>query len=372
MNTINEEHSMMTPPPSVEAAPQISESQSALSPMPSRWNRFRHVSGSVIIRLLKIILSITPLAAVIGLAVLLLAPLPIAQDKIVVIPRGAGVAEIANILELDHPEALPIRRLLFRLAARLAAADHLQAGEYQLQAGQHGILDIVLTMRDGKMVVRTFTIVEGKTSAAVVAALNNDAALQGEVTTAPDEGTLLPETYRYTYGENRTAIIDRAVRGHAETLATLWAGRDTTIPITSPAEAVIIASMIEKETGSKAGERARIAGVFYNRLRIGMRLQSDPTVIYAVTLGKSELGRGLTHTDLALPSPYNTYAVAGLPPTPICNAGRAAIEAALHPETHDLLYFVADGTGGHAFASTLAEHNRNVAAWQEIRRGTIK
>jgi UPF0755 protein len=181
----------------------------------------------------------------------------------------------------------------------------------------------------------------------------------------PPEGSLQPESYRYMYGDSRAGLITRMQKPMQDMLNDLWAKRDPSLPLSTPEEAVVMASIIEKETG-KATERPRIAGVFYNRLRQHMRLQSDPTVIYGIMLAKGWMDHDIEHADLAFPSPYNTYTNDGLPPKPICNPGKAALEAALHPEANNYLYFVADGTGGHSFASTLAEHNQNVAKWNAL------
>ena len=187
-------------------------------------------------------------------------------------------------------------------------------------------------------------------------------------TPPPAEGRVLPETYSYRLGNSRDAVVERMTAAMRDLLAELWAGRAADLPFDRPMEAVILASIVEKET-SRSAERARIAGVFINRLRKGMRLQSDPTVVYGLTDGRGPLGRSLTRRDLETDHPYNTYKIKGLPPEPICNPGRASLEAVLHPMVTDALYFVADGTGGHVFAKTLAEHNRNVARWRRLRKG---
>jgi UPF0755 protein len=195
--------------------------------------------------------------------------------------------------------------------------------------------------------------------------VNLDPVLNGTLDTLPAEGTLLPETYRYSYGDTRTALLGRMQKAMQDKLAEVWAGRDPDVPLKTPLEAVTLASIVEKETG-KAEERPRIAGVFYNRLHENMRLQSDPTVIYALTLGKQPLDRPLTHDDLSFASPLNTYVSDGLPPQPICNPGSAALEAVAHPEHHHYLYFVADGTGGHAFAADLATQDQNINDWHQV------
>jgi len=292
-------------------------------------------------------------------AVGIILPLPLKETKTVVIPRGTAVKDIGLKLQ---GEGIAPNRLLFIAAARLLAHGGLQAGEYRFTPEQN-LLDAVLMLRDGDSIVRMFTVAEGLTSAEIINLLKNDPVLTGNIKSTPPEGSLFPETYRYTYGDTRQSLIERMQKTHREQLNELWSKRDTSVPLKTPQEAVILASLIEKETGKKAEERPRVAGVFYNRLKIGMRLQSDPTVIYALTKGQKPLGRELTKEDLNCPSPFNTYVNAGLPPSPIANPGRDSLESALHPEKHDFMYFVADGTGGHAFAKDLAEHNKNVNKW---------
>jgi UPF0755 protein len=209
------------------------------------------------------------------------------------------------------------------------------------------------------------TIAEGLTVMEIITLLQGETALTGALSALPAEGSLLSETYYYTYGMTRQMIVERMQKAMQETLSSLWNGRVADGILRTPEEVAVLASIVEKETGL-AAERPRVAGVFINRLRQGMPLQSDPTVIYAVTEGKMKLERPLSLADLKTPSPYNTYLVKGLPPFPIANVGKAALEAVLHPEAHDYIYFVADGTGGHAFAKTLAEHNNNVAKWRRI------
>lgn len=289
---------------------------------------------------------------------------PLEEETLVVIPRGAGLQSIAGRLAeagvIDHPWAVS-------LAARLRRPEQsLKAGEYAFPAGVSvfGALDV---LKDGRTVVRRFTVPEGLTSAQVVALLEREAALSGETPPVPPEGSLLPETYHFSYGDLRSDLIGRMQAKMEEALAELWDGRAPHSPVETPEEALILASIVEKET-SVPHERAEVAGVFANRIARGMRLQSDPTVVYALTDGKGPLGRPLTRKDWKVASPYNTYVADGLPPGPIANPGRASIEAVLDPERHDYVYFVADGTGGHAFAKTLREHNRNVARWRAVRR----
>jgi len=212
-------------------------------------------------------------------------------------------------------------------------------------------------------VERKLTVPEGLTVMEILALVRAADGLQGTITLHPDEGTLLPQTYFYSYGDSRDAVVQRMRKAMDETLDELWPGRQDDLPIGSKRQALILASIVEKETGIP-DERPRVAAVFVNRLRLGMRLESDPTVSYGMTLGRKPLGRDLTRADLQAPTPYNTYTNAGLPPGPIANPGRATIEAALNPAKTKDLYFVADGSGGHAFAATLDQHNRNVANWR--------
>lgn len=209
------------------------------------------------------------------------------------------------------------------------------------------------------------TLAEGVTSWQVIEELKQAEFLSGDIAERPAEGSLAPDSYEVTRGADRGALIARMQAAQAEILAELWQGRADGLPIETPEEALILASIVEKETGVPE-ERHQVASVFVNRLNQGIRLQTDPTVIYGITNGRGALGRGLRQSELRGETPYNTYVIDGLPPTPIANPGRAAIEAALNPDDTSFLYFVADGTGGHAFAETLAEHNDNVARWRAI------
>lgn len=209
------------------------------------------------------------------------------------------------------------------------------------------------------------TLAEGVTSWQVVDALKRADFLSGEIGAVPPEGSLAPDSYEVERGADRAALLAEMAARQVATMAELWATRAEGLPYDTPEEAMIMASIVEKETGI-AEERKRVASVFINRLEQGMRLQTDPTVIYGVTKGEGVLGRGLRQSELRRETPYNTYIIDGLPPTPIANPGRLSIEAALNPDKTDDLYFVADGSGGHAFAKTLAEHNENVAKWRKI------
>lgn len=291
------------------------------------------------------------------------APGPLAAEKVHVVPKGAGVKQIANGLEDD---GIITDSRLFRLYARYRKLDSsLHAGEYKFEPGvsMAGVIELLAT---GKTVQHFVTIPEGLTSREITALVAAADGMKG-IVDVPPEGSLLPETYTYTLNETRSSLIARMQEAMKETLAELWPKRADNLPIKTPEEAVILASILEKETGVPE-ERRRVAAVFINRLNRGIPLQSDPTVAYAITKGERELGRPLIFKDLEIKDPYNTYHVAGLPPGPICNPGRASIAAVLNPIDSKELYFVADGTGGHAFAETLAEHNRNVAKWRKVQK----
>jgi UPF0755 protein len=241
----------------------------------------------------------------------------------------------------------------------------LKAGEYAIPSGAspQRVMEILI---EGKAIVYKLTLPEGLTTAMALDLVAKHVSLQGEITRMPAEGALLPETYIFNRGMSRDALIERMEKDHAAVLDELWEKRAPNLPISTKEEAVTLASIVEKETGV-ANERPRVAAVFVNRLRKGMKLQSDPTIIYGLTKGVP-LGRGIRQSELDRATPYNTYVINGLPPTPIANPGRDAIAAVLNPGESDELFFVADGTGGHAFAATLAEHERNVQIWRQIER----
>jgi len=292
-------------------------------------------------------------------------PGPTLEPTTVVVPRGSSVAAIAEKLA----EAGVIEDAgLFRIGVRIYAAGRpLQAGEYLFPA-RVSPRATMEQMVEGRRVQRRVTIAEGLTNREVLAVLAGTTALSGELPDAAalgEQGRLLPETYFFVLGDQRREMLDRMRDAMAATLDELWPSRAADLPFDTRRQALILASIVEKETGLDR-ERPRIAAVFINRLRKGMPLQSDPTVIFALTRGLEPLGRALMTADLATKSDFNTYVVPGLPPAPISNPGRAALEAVLHPATSDELYFVADGTGGHVFARTLAEHVKNVAAWRKI------
>lgn len=298
-------------------------------------------------------------------------PGPLAVDKNITIARGSGVSSIAATLE---NEGIIKSAFIFKVAVKISGRDsQLKAGEYAFPAAIT-TRETVSKIVAGDIVQRKITLPEGWTSWQIVQNLKANDSLSGEMTTIPAEGSLLPETYLYEKDSPREKIIADMKAAMDKTIATLWPDRALNLPFDTIEHAITLASIVEKETGI-ASERATIAGVFVNRLRRGMPLQTDPTVIYAITKGQIKddgqgpLGRRLLRKDLDdTDSPYNTYKYPGLPPGPIANPGRAAIQATLHPENHSYLYFVADGTGGHAFASTLAEHEANVVKWRKVRK----
>ncbi|WP_448187501.1 endolytic transglycosylase MltG [Azospirillum sp. sgz301742] len=294
----------------------------------------------------------------------LVAPGPLTEPVTVVIPRGSGLEAVAITLADAGVVSSPL--LVVFGAGLSGSVRDLKAGEYAFAPGI-SIEEVLEQMRRGRTVVHRLTVPEGLTSAQILALLEKEPVLTGAVPQRPKDGSLLPETYNFSYGDTREQLVERMQRAMTQVLAEAWKSRDKDLPYKSPEEALTMASIVEKETGV-AAERARVAGVYVNRLGTGMRLQSDPTVIFALTDGSGELGRALTRADLRTESPYNTYVVTGLPPGPIANPGRASILAALKPERHEFLYFVADGSGGHAFAKTLPDHNRNVARWRDVQR----
>jgi UPF0755 protein len=290
-------------------------------------------------------------------------PGPLGDDAIVLLKPGSSVASIADQLA----EAGVFRNpALFVAAVKVKGAQSvLKAGEYRIPAGA-SVLDVIDLLVEGKSILHYFTAPEGRTTAQILRDIAADETLSGDLTEMPPEGELLPETYAYTRGETRDGMVRLLMKAQDDLLDALWSGRATDLPYTTREEAIILASIVEKETGV-ADERPRIASVFVNRLKRGMRLESDPTVIYGLTQGEP-LGRGLRVSELRKETPYNTYLIKGLPPTPIANPGRASIEAALNPADTRDIFFVADGTGGHVFAATLEEHNRNVARWRRFER----
>lgn len=292
-------------------------------------------------------------------------PGPLTQEVIVYITPGTSTRDISNTLK--NQKIIDSFELFTGVSYWLRQEGGLQAGEYTFAPGM-SLFDVIRRIQKGEVYKRHITIPEGLTTYQIVALLNADPYLSGPIEGMPAEGTLLPETYQYTRGMSRRSVMNRMEQAMRDQIQTLWSNRPSTFPLKSAHDAVVLASVVEKETGV-ASERSRVAGVFFNRLRLGMKLQSDPTVIYAITKGNGPLGRALTRADLQnTDSPYNTYLYAGLPPGPIANPGRDSLMAVFAPVVSDDLYFVADGTGGHAFAKTLDGHNQNVARWRAIKK----
>lgn len=290
-------------------------------------------------------------------------PGPAEEATVVMLEPGGTVSSIAD--DLQHAGVIRYAELFTAVVRVKRAQNKLKAGEYEIPA-HASVMEIIDLLIEGKSILHTFTAPEGLTTAQILRLVAADETLEGEITETPGEGELLPETYAFTRGETRDDLIRRMMRAQDALLDELWPGRAMELPFSTQSEAIILASIVEEET-SIPEERDRIAAVFVNRLKRGMRLESDPTIIYGLN-GGEPLGRGLRQSELRRETPYNTYVIQGLPPTPIANPGRASIEAVLNPaETNDL-FFVADGSGGHAFASTLRDHERNVAAWRRIER----
>ncbi len=292
------------------------------------------------------------------------APGPLQADKDIFIAPHTEVADIVDKLEsegvIDSPLAFNIALAVEHKRGRI------RAGEYLIKA-HASIRSVIDTLVSGKQIQQSITIPEGLTSNQVVQRLRDDPMLVGEIREIPKEGSLLPETYKFVRGSSRSEILDKMEQLDRKAVEQIWARRSADLPLRSPYELVTLASIVEKETG-KADERPMVAGIFINRLTHRMRLQSDPTIVYGLVGGQGTLGHSITRSELDKRTPYNTYQVDGLTPTPIDNPGRAALEAVANPSRTANLYFVADGTGGHAFAASIDEHNRNVARWREIER----
>jgi UPF0755 protein len=289
-------------------------------------------------------------------------PGPSAGEQTVVVKPGSGVAAIAQSLA---DAGVVKSALMFRIGVvRRGRTAQLKAGEYAFPAHVSGA-QVMAMLVAHKTLEHRLTIAEGLTSDAAVALVMADPVLTGPVTVTP-EGSLLPETYLFERGTTRAELLLRMHQAQIKVLADLWPKRKEGLPLTNEEDALKLASIVEKETGV-ASERPRIAAVFINRLKNGMKLESDPTIIYGLTKGAA-LGHPLRQSELDTPNPYSTYQIVGLPPTPISNPGKDAIAAVLNPSDTDEIYFVADGSGGHAFASNLADHQKNVAKWRRLEK----
>lgn len=290
------------------------------------------------------------------------APGPSTAETVVFIPPHSSAANIARTLEEAH---VITRAWPFWIGVRLRGqAAALKAGEYAIPA-HASLKDIAAILVSGKVIQHKLTLAEGLTSQMIYDIVKNDRMLVGSAGKVPEEGTLLPETYLFVRGTTRKAMLARMHAAQKALLDRLWPRRAPNLPFKTRKEALILASIVEKESAI-AAERRHIASVFLNRLRIGMPLQSDPTIIYGLTKGYP-LGRPILESEIKAPTPFNTYVISGLPPEPICNPGADSIAAVLNPDTSPDLYFVADGTGGHAFSATIAGHEKNVAKWRKIR-----
>ncbi|MDH7637814.1 endolytic transglycosylase MltG [Sphingomonas oryzagri] len=288
-------------------------------------------------------------------------PGPLPKPTIVQIPEGATIASAAKALEEAH--AIRSATWFRGLAGKLGSRDPIRAGEFRIPA--HASAATILdTLQHGRPALKLVTIPEGTPSVIVQDKLMATKALTGSVP-VPPEGSVLPDSYAYQAGDSRLMIVQRMQKAMDKALAAEWTARAPNLVVTTPRQALILASIVEKETGV-ASEQAMVAGVYSNRLKLGMALQADPTVIYPVTKGRP-LGRRILESELHAKNGYNTYAEPGLPEGPICNPGRASINAVLHPAVTQALYFVANGQGGHVFADTLAQHNANVKKWYAIR-----
>lgn len=353
--------------PPVPKSPRVALEPERIPPPKKYSKRARHplvIAGNAVFMLL-VVVSITVGAGLYFGKQRFEAPGPLTEDKVVNIPRGLGVKDIADLLQregvIDQPYVFMGGVIV------LKAKGELKSGEYQFTK-RASLADVVDTIIENKVVQHTLTVAEGLTSEQIVAKLLENDALSGQIKEIPREGTLLPETYKFTRGMTREQIIQRMQQAHKRVLAEAWERRMPDIPIRTPEQLVTLASIVEKETG-KPDERTRVAAVFVNRLKAKMRLQSDPTIIYGLTGGKGALGRPIMKSEIEQSTPYNTYVIDGLPPGPIANPGRASLEAAANPARTKELYFVADGTGGHVFSDNYADHQKNVAKLRAIEQG---
>src|SRR6186713_639088 len=347
-------------PPISPRSPRAALEPEQVPPPPRRSERARNpfvVVGNAIITILIILMIGAGTVYYYGRQ-MLETPGPLKEDKIVNIPSRAGKRDIADALLREG--VINVNPWVFIGGVfALKASSDLKPGEYSFQ--KHASLrDVVATIVEGKVVQHAVTVPEGLTSEQIVARLSDNDIFTGSVRELPREGTLLPETYKFPRGTPRDQVIQRMQQAHKRVLAEIWERRNQDIPVKTPEQLVTLASIVEKETG-KPDERSRVAAVFVNRLKQKIKLQSDPTIIYGIVGGKGTLGRPIKRSEITQPSPYNTYVIEGLPPGPIANPGRASLEAAANPARTRDLFFVADGSGGHAFTETYDAHQKNVA-----------
>jgi UPF0755 protein len=347
-------------PPISPRSPRAALEPEQVPPPPKRSERARNpfvVIGNAIITILIILMIGAGTAYYYGRQILE-TPGPLQEDKIVNIPTRAGKRDIADALQKEG--VINVNPWVFIGSVfALKASSDLKPGEYSFQKNA-SLRDVIGTIVEGKVVQHAVTVPEGLTSEQIVSRLTDNDIFTGSVREIPREGTLLPETYKFPRGTTRDQVIQRMQQAQKRVLAEIWDRRSPDVPVKSPEQLVTLASIVEKETG-KADERSRVAAVFVNRLRQKIKLQSDPTIIYGLVGGKGTLGRPIKRSEITQPSPYNTYVIEGLPPGPIANPGRASLEAAANPARTRDLFFVADGTGGHAFTETYDQHQKNVA-----------
>jgi len=333
------------------------------------------VKRSALRRVLKSLLILSVLAVLVAGAAVFYAQSifvdrgPLTTAKVITVERGMGTAPIAQLLADKGIVSNPGIFVAATYALR-SSRGSLKAGEYEFPAGA-SMAQVLSLLQSGKSLAYKVTIPEGWTTQMVLQRVAANKVLKGDITVKPPEGAILPDTYVFQRGTTRDTLLERMTQAQKKLLDELWQKRKKNLPIKTRAEVLTLASIIERETGVGA-ERAKVAGVFVNRLNKKMRLQSDPTIIYGIVGGKGKMDRPISKKDIATKTLYNTYQIDGLPPTPIANPGRAAIKAALNPSDTDALFFVADGTGGHAFAKTLKEHQANVVKWRKIERDRKK
>ena len=347
-------------PPISPRSPRAALEPEQVPPPPKRSDRARNpfvIVGNAVITIILVLMIGGGGVYVYGKK-MLESPGPLAEDKTVNIPARSKTRDIAETLQREG--VIDVNPWAFLGATfALKASSELKPGEYAFQKNA-SLRDVIGIIVEGKVVQHAVTVPEGLTSEQIVARLSDNDIFAGSIKEIPREGTLLPETYKFPRGTTRDQVIARMQQTQKRVLAEIWERRNADIPIKTPEQLVTLASIVEKETG-KADERTRVAAVFVNRLRQRIKLQSDPTIIYGLVGGKGTLGRPIKRSEIQQPSPYNTYVVDGLPPGPIANPGRASLEAVANPARTRDLFFVADGTGGHAFTETYDQHQKNVA-----------
>ncbi|MFC3704785.1 endolytic transglycosylase MltG [Devosia honganensis] len=339
--------------------------------MNDRRNRRRRRSGNGLIDILNGLLTLLVIGlVVVGGSLFYLASQyygtgPTTEDRVFRVESGNTLSTTAGRLE---EQGFITNAFIFsQFGSRVEESPIVKAGDFSIPAGA-SMSEILRELTQGNPIRYAITIPEGWTVWQAIQRINADDRLTGEIGQLPPEGSILPGSYDYTPGDTRQSVLDKMQLAMTQALAEVWEGRQPDLPLASPAELLILASIVEKETGV-ASERPQIAAVFVNRLHQSMRLQSDPTIIYGITLGQSTLDRGIRRSEIEERTPYNTYQIDGLPPTPIANPGIESLRAVAHPDSHDYLYFVARGATpreGHVFAETYAEHQQNVARYREI------